>query len=55
MTATCSRVEIIQHVFSLLMSEASLENGVNPMSIQGIIRDEVVFHVVTDMAGIVMA
>ena len=54
MTATCSRVEIIQHMFILLMGEASSENRINPMSIQGIIQDEVVFHVVMDTAAIVM-
>ena len=50
MTATCSGVAIIQHVFILLMSEASLENGVNPTSIQGIIQDKIVLRVVTDVA-----
>ena len=53
MTATCSRVEIIQHMF-ILMGEASPENRINPMSIQGIIQDEVVFHVVMDTVMIVM-
>ena len=54
MTATCSRVTIIQHMFNLLMSEASLKNRVNPMSIQGIIQDEIVFRVVMDMEAIIM-
>ena len=54
MTATCSEVAIIQHMFSLLMGEASPENRINPMSIQGIIQDEVVFRVVTDTAAIIM-
>ena len=54
MTATCSRVEIIQHVFSLLMGEASPENGVNTMSIQGVIQDKIVLHVVTDAAMIIV-
>ena len=40
-------------VFNLLMSEASLENGVNPMSIQGIIQDKVVLRVVTDVMTII--
>ena len=53
MTTTCSRVAIIQHVFSLLMGEASPENGVNPTSIQGIIQDEIVLRVVTDAAMII--
>ena len=54
MTATCSRVAIIQHLFNFLMGEALLENRINPTSIQGIIQDEVVFHVVTDIAVIAM-
>ena len=54
MTTTCSRVEIIQHMFNLLMGEASPDNIINPTSIQGIIHDEIVFHVVTDMTTIVM-
>ena len=33
MTATCSRVAIIQHLFNFLMGEASLENIIDPMSI----------------------
>ena len=41
-------------MFSLLMGEASLENGINPTSIQGIIQDEVVFHMVMDAAEIVV-
>ena len=48
MTTTCSKVAIIKHMFILLMGEAFLENRINPMSIQGIIQDEVVFRVVTD-------
>ena len=53
MTATCSIVAIIQHVFSLLMSEASLDNGVNPTSIQGIIQDKIVLRVVIDAVMII--
>ena len=33
-------------MLNLLMGEASLENGFNPTSIQGIIQDEIVFCVV---------
>ena len=40
MTATCSRVAIIQHMFILLIGEASPENRINPTSIQGIIQDK---------------
>ena len=36
-----------------LMDEASPENGIDPMSIQSVIQDEVVFCVVTDMVAIV--
>ena len=53
MIATCSRVAIIQHMFNLLMGEVSPENRINPTSIQGIIQDEVIFHVVTDTAAII--
>ena len=53
MTATWSRVAIIQHMFSLLMGEASTENRVDPMSIQGIVQDEVVLCVVTDTTVII--
>ena len=53
MTTTCSKVEIIQPMFNLLMGEASPENRFNPTSIQGIIQDEVVFCVVTDIAAII--
>ena len=54
MTTTCSRVAIIQHMFIFLMNEASPKNRINPMSIQGIIEDEVVFCVVTDTTVIIM-
>ena len=54
MTATCSRVAIIQILFSFLMGKASLENGIDTMSIQSVIQDEVVFFVVTDMVAIVV-
>ena len=53
MIATCSRVAIIQHMFILLMGEASLENRVDPTSIQGIIQDKIVFRVVTDTTMII--
>ena len=54
MTATCSRVVIIQHLFSFLMNKASPENRIDTMSIQSVIQDKVVFCVVTDIAMIVM-
>ena len=47
-------MEIIQHMLNFLMGEASSKNRINPTSIQDIIQDEVVFHVVTDMVVIVM-
>ena len=53
MTTTCSRVEIIQQMFNLLVGEASLENRVDPTSIQGIIQDKIVFCVVTDAVTII--
>ena len=37
------------------MSEALPKNGVNPTSIQGIMQDEVVFHVVTNVVAINMS
>ena len=40
-------------MFSLLMAEASPENIFDPTSIQSIIQDEIVFHVVTDTAAII--
>ena len=54
MTATCSRVVSIQHLFRFLVSEALSENRIDPISIQGVIQDEVVFSVVTDVATLVM-
>ena len=54
MIAACSRVEIIQHMFSLIMSEEMLENRVNPMSIQGTIQDKVVLRMVMDVAAIIV-
>ena len=54
MTATCSRVEIIKDLLSLLMCKASSKNGINTMSIQCIIQDKVVIFMVMDMMTIIM-
>ena len=47
-------MEIIQHMFSLLMGEALSENGVNPTSIQGIIQDDIVLRMVMDTTVIIV-
>ena len=54
MTATCSRVVVIQNLFSFLVAKASLENEIDTTSIQSLIQDEVVFFMVTDTTTIVM-
>ena len=54
MTATCSRVEIIQSRFSLFMCKASSKDGIYTMAVQCNIHNEIVLCVVTYMTMIVM-
>ena len=53
MIATCSKMAVIKNLFSLVMGEASSENGIYTMFIQCIVEDKIVFHVVTDAAMII--
>ena len=54
MIATLEHVAVIQNLFSFLVGNASLKNGIDTTSIQIFIQDEVVFCMVTDKAVIVM-
>ena len=54
MTTTCSRVAVIENMFSLFMGEASSKNGIYTTPVQCIIQDKVVFHVVMDTVTIIM-
>ena len=54
MTATCSRVAIIQNSFSLFMRKALSKNGIYTTTIQCINQNEIVLCVVMDWMTIVM-
>ena len=54
MTATCSRVAIIQNMFNFFMCKASSKDGIDTTSVQCIIQNEIVLCMVTDTMKIVM-
>jgi hypothetical protein len=47
-TATGTKVTIVQNVFSLLVNQTSPKDGVNTTAIQGVANDEITTRVVTN-------
>lgn len=54
MTATCSNMEIIQDMLSLLVSKASTEERVNSMAMKGIIDKSIVLILMMYMLTLIM-
>ena len=52
-TATCSRVAVIQNCFSLFMCKASSKDGIYTTVVQCIIQHKIVLFVVRDMMTII--